>query len=302
MALLVCLVGCDDANRRLLQQIQVKQVQGKERRDSIRDAFRYLPQLIRLDRTAALKEIRYQLNTWSSSVSEQSTWKSSGLLDSVSGALRTIDFSKRLTKLEFGEPECEFLLQCQMMKEVGKWVVERPYHLVIVDNGGGTPTVANVQAQATYCAPGNSATDVTNLDFKFEYTGNVDIDRVEAAWLVIPFDKGTDGDKTFDASVTNPLTPPANFKVRSTIVGGALIKFISGQTFKGTLRLTMGDGIDANVPADLEGIQAQAITVNNPARLWVRGITKAGANTEWAKANNITTPATRASGPCDGNI
>jgi hypothetical protein len=174
--------------------------------------------------------------------------------------------------------------------------------LIVVDNGGGTPTVSNVQAQATYCAPGNSATDVTNLDFKFEYTGNVDIDRVEAAWLVIPFDKGTDGDKTFDASVTNPLTPPANFKVRSTIVGGNLIKFISGQTFKGTLRLTMGDGTDANVPADLEGIQAQAITVNNPARLWVRGITKAGANTEWAKANNITTPATRASGPCDGNI
>jgi len=128
MALLVCLGGCEDANRKRLQQIQVKQVQGKERRDSIRDAFRYLPQLIRLDRTAALKEIRYQLNTWSSSVSEQGTWKSSGLLDSVSGALRTIDFSKRMTKLEFGEPECEFLMQCQMMKEVGKWVVERPYH------------------------------------------------------------------------------------------------------------------------------------------------------------------------------
>ena len=127
MALLASLVGCEDANHRRLQQIQVKQVQGKERRDSIRDAFRYLPQLIRMDRTAALKEIRYQLNTWSNSVSEQSTWKSSGLLDSVSGALRTIDFSKRMTKLEFGEPECEFLLQCQMMKEVSKWVVERPY-------------------------------------------------------------------------------------------------------------------------------------------------------------------------------
>ncbi len=128
MALLASLVGCEDSNHRRLQQIQVKQVQGKERRDSIRDAFRYLPQLIRMDRMAALKEIRYQLNTWSNSVSEQSTWKSSGLLDSVSGALRTIDFSKRMTKLEFGEPECEFLLQCQMMKEVSKWVVERPYH------------------------------------------------------------------------------------------------------------------------------------------------------------------------------
>ncbi len=127
LVLIGCVAGCEDANQKRLKQIQVKQVQGKERRDSIRDAFRYLPQLIRMDRTAALKEIRYQLNTWSSSVNEQSSWKSSSLLESVSGTLRTIDFSKRMTKLEFGEPECEFLLQCQMMKEVGKWVIERPY-------------------------------------------------------------------------------------------------------------------------------------------------------------------------------
>lgn len=127
IALLVCLTGCDDKNNRRMQQIQARQVQGKERQNSIREAFRYLPQLIRLDRTAALKEIRYQLNTWSKSVVEPESWKSSGLLESVSGTLRTIDFSKRMTKLEFGEPECEFLLQSQMMKEVSKWVIERPY-------------------------------------------------------------------------------------------------------------------------------------------------------------------------------
>jgi hypothetical protein len=178
--------------------------------------------------------------------------------------------------------------------------------VVIDDSNSGPPTVSSVQAQATYCSPGNAATDVTNLDFKFNYTGNADIDRIEAAWLVIPFNKAAAGDGSFDASVTDPLVPPAGFNVKSTIVGGTLIKFVSGQTYKGTLRLTMGTGGgqpgDADVPTDLQGIQAQAITSNSPARLWLRGITKAGANTPWSKASNITTPETRDPGPCDGGV
>ena len=127
LAMLICLLGCEDENIKRMQIIQARQTQSKERRDSIREAFRYLPQLIRMDRTAALREIRYQLNTWSKSVVEPDSWKSASLLESISGPLRTIDFSKRMNKLEFGEPECEFLLQCQMMKEVSKWVIERPY-------------------------------------------------------------------------------------------------------------------------------------------------------------------------------
>ncbi len=123
----ISLMGCENQSSNRMQKIQSRQTANKENRDSIREAFRYLPQLIRMDRTAALREIRYQLNTWSKSVTEAGNWKSSGLLDSVAGQLQTIDFSKRLTKLEFGEPEFEFLLQCQMLKDVSKWVVERPY-------------------------------------------------------------------------------------------------------------------------------------------------------------------------------
>ena len=120
-------VGCEDQNAKRLQDIQVKLGQNKEKRDAIREAFRYLPQLIRQDRSAAMKGIRTDLNYWSKNVVESDSWKPSALLESVSGKLRTIDFSTRMNKLEFGEPECEFLLQCQMMKDVGKWVVERPY-------------------------------------------------------------------------------------------------------------------------------------------------------------------------------
>ena len=126
-SVLVFAFGCEDPNAKKLQNIQVKLGENKERRDAIREAFRYLPQLIRLDRTTAMKNIRTDLNYWSKNVVESASWKPSALLESVSGKLRTIDFSTRMNKLEFGEPECEFLLQCQMMKEVGKWVVERPY-------------------------------------------------------------------------------------------------------------------------------------------------------------------------------
>jgi len=127
LSLLIHVAGCEDQNAKRLQNIQVKLGQNKERRDSIREAFRYLPQLIRLDRSAAMKSIRTDLNYWSKNVVESDSWKPSALLDSVSGKLRTIDFSTRMNKLEFGEPECEYLLQCEMMKEVGKWVIERPY-------------------------------------------------------------------------------------------------------------------------------------------------------------------------------
>lgn len=120
--------GCVDPNQRDFESIQSNSTVSKEKRDSLRQAFHYLPQLIRLDRTEAMKEINYQLNAWSKSVSNPPEWKPSGLLDGVPASLRTVNFSERLTKLEFGEPECEYMLQCQMMKQIGQWVLERPYH------------------------------------------------------------------------------------------------------------------------------------------------------------------------------
>jgi hypothetical protein len=174
--------------------------------------------------------------------------------------------------------------------------------LVVVDDSRtGPPTVSNVRVQSTYCSTTTKATDVTLLDFKFDYTGDVDIDRVESAWVVIPDDKAVSGEN--DASVTNPLAPPATFRVRSSIGSGTLFNFVSGRTYKGTLRLTMGDGAgDYTLPADLETIKAQAVILNGPGRLWVRGITRAGAETPWSRATNLTQPINRVDGPCDGNI
>lgn len=123
----VGLVGCVDPAQRDVESIQVETAVSKENRDSLREAFRYLPQLIRLDRTAAMQEINYQLNTWSKSVANPPDWKASSLLESIPANLRTIDFAQRMTALEFGEPECEFMLQNQLMRQISQWVIEKPY-------------------------------------------------------------------------------------------------------------------------------------------------------------------------------
>lgn len=119
--------GCIDPKQREFEEIQTEGSKPKENRDSLREAFRYLPQLIRLDRTAAIQEINYQLNTWSKSVTNPPDWKPSGLLDSIPASMRTIDFAERTNKLEFAEPECEYMLQCQLMRQISQWVLERPY-------------------------------------------------------------------------------------------------------------------------------------------------------------------------------
>lgn len=127
ICLLMGLIGCDNSAQDRISAIEQRKTVSKERKDALRDAFSYLPQLIRLNRTAALKEIRQQLNTWAGSVEAPKEWKSSELLFSISPALRSIDFAQRLDKLEFGEPECEFLLQCQILSGVSKWVLDLPY-------------------------------------------------------------------------------------------------------------------------------------------------------------------------------
>lgn len=124
---LVVAIGCTNKAQDDISRITARQTIVQERRDAVREAFRYLPQLIRLDRTTALKEIRYQLMTWASSVKPSDDWKSPAVLESVSPSLRTTDFSKRMKSLDFGESECEYLLQCQMLSEVAKWVLELPY-------------------------------------------------------------------------------------------------------------------------------------------------------------------------------
>lgn len=119
--------GCKDPTQSVIETTQLDTVETKENRDSLREAFRYLPQLIRLDRSNTIQEINYQLNTWSASVTHPPEWSSAELLQSIPASLRTVEFSNRMTKLEFREPECEFMLQCQLMTQLSSWVLDMPY-------------------------------------------------------------------------------------------------------------------------------------------------------------------------------
>ncbi|MFN7797063.1 MAG: hypothetical protein ACK5Q3_16030, partial [Planctomycetota bacterium] len=99
IAIAACIssLGCVDPAQRVVEGIQSESVEKKEKRDALKDAFQYLPQLIRMDRTVAMQEINYQLNSWSSSVTTPPDWKPSSLLDSIPASLRTIDFAQRMS-------------------------------------------------------------------------------------------------------------------------------------------------------------------------------------------------------------
>lgn len=119
--------GCENQQQRELQKIQAGKSVSKERRDSIQEAFQHLPQLIRMDRTAALKEIKTELNSWTKSLNEPPQWTPPAMLESVPASLRALSFGNRSSELVFGEEECEYLLQSKILTELCQWVLAKPY-------------------------------------------------------------------------------------------------------------------------------------------------------------------------------
>jgi hypothetical protein len=89
--------------------------------------MKYLPLIMRFDRTTAAKEVLNQLNAWSTPQESSSPWARPDLIDTVATDVRNDSLFDRLGSMEFGEAECEYLLQCQMMSGLGFWVSERPY-------------------------------------------------------------------------------------------------------------------------------------------------------------------------------
>lgn len=120
--------GCENKQQRELQKIQAGKSVSNERRDSINEAFQHLPQLIRLDRTTALKEIKTELNSWSKGLTNPPDWKSPGLLETIPPSMQSMEFASRASELVFDEEECEYLLQCQILTEICHWVLAKPYN------------------------------------------------------------------------------------------------------------------------------------------------------------------------------
>ena len=164
--------------------------------------------------------------------------------------------------------------------------------LVVVDNGGGTPTVDSLVAQSTYCDGSIAATGAsTTVDFKFE-ASNITINNVQAIITAI----GEGG----DANLSDPLTDATKEGPNgSTTIATIESSRLSGAgTIRGSANLKM-DGNNAFAPGGLSltNIKPKITVGNEKLRLWVRASYGNGKLTNWMKSSNILTPIK--GGGCD---
>ena len=127
LLLAVAVAGCERNDAREIRLRQVESFEETEQTDSLGKAMKYLPLLMRFDRTTAAKEVLNQLNSWSTPRENSVTWTRPDLIDTVSSSIRDNELFSNLASLKFGEAECEYLLQCQMLRDLGLWICERPY-------------------------------------------------------------------------------------------------------------------------------------------------------------------------------
>jgi hypothetical protein len=128
IGLLLTLPSCgrqDEA--RELRRREAQAYELEEQVDAVDKAMPFLPMLLRLDRGPIMRDFVNQVNSWAISQPEVSPWSKSKLLEKLPPELVATDFCKRLDRIEFAELESEYLAQCKLMKDVGRWVLERPY-------------------------------------------------------------------------------------------------------------------------------------------------------------------------------
>ncbi len=112
---------------RELRRREAQAYESEEQIDAVDKAMPFLPMLLRLDRGPILRDFINQVNSWAIAQPETASWKRSSLLDNLPTELLSSDFGKRLDRIEFGDLESEYLAQSKLMKDVGRWVLERPY-------------------------------------------------------------------------------------------------------------------------------------------------------------------------------
>ena len=196
-----------------------------------------------------MQEINYQLNSWSSSVVSPPEWKASSLLESIPASLRTIDFAQRMTKLEFGEPECEYMMQCQMLKQVSSWVVDKPYRDRLFSNW-----LASRKGDLT-------ATEWSRLETTLKLFD----------WTVCNI--ALEGDpKQVESLVVNPDMPPSDQAPIYRQLPWQTLMFARGDAWQRSrvfTQMCFAQGIDAVV---LAVPSITGATENAAIRLWCIGI------------------------------
>ena len=119
-------LGCVDKQDRMKQRLLDTQ-SDDQTRNNVSEAIGYLPLLMRMDRSVAVKEVVFQLNSWAQKREVRSGWSTGGLLESLPADFKTAPLIQTIDKMQFGEQECEYLLQCRLMNQVSDWVVNADY-------------------------------------------------------------------------------------------------------------------------------------------------------------------------------
>ena len=128
IALLLAVLSCTrDDEARELRRRDAQSFETEEQGDAIDRAMPFLPMLMRFERGPILKDFNNQLNSWAIEQTNPASWQRSSLLNSFPAPLLATDFASRLDRIEFADSESEYLSQCKLMRDVGRWIVERPY-------------------------------------------------------------------------------------------------------------------------------------------------------------------------------
>ncbi len=123
--------GCRENKPDEILTIQ-RQLESKNvRAESANEAFRYVPQMIQLERRAAVKEISYHLNSWKNTLKPNNDWKKTELLSTLPNDWQKSNWAQSIDLMIFEESECDYLFQCWMMHKVTAWLAKEPYRDVV---------------------------------------------------------------------------------------------------------------------------------------------------------------------------
>jgi tetratricopeptide (TPR) repeat protein len=126
---IMVLGGCQRQTRDESERIQQEISSRTLKTDSLRQALRYLAQTTPGNKANLNKEIRVLLNTWLKSVeADKFSFQESRLLAGLDPKLLSEIGCASAEKQQFGPSDMEYLYECQMMKQLSKWIVQGPVH------------------------------------------------------------------------------------------------------------------------------------------------------------------------------
>jgi Tetratricopeptide repeat len=126
-----CLTGCRDSEPDEILTIQRNLESNNVQAELANEAFRYVPQMIQLERRAAVKEISYHLNSWRNTLKPNDEWKKTELLSTLPSDWQKSNWAQSIDLMIFEESECDYLFQCWMMNKVTSWLAKEPYRDVV---------------------------------------------------------------------------------------------------------------------------------------------------------------------------